>query len=164
MELMKFNFFNTQTLIALIALPLAGLLLHSKIHPEITYLTWILLFDIIIISLLYIFDKTRFYGFILNTTFFVVGVIMHITFLENPAWTDILISMADFSLGYILWIQNKVYGVEKSVKIKEKGNSLNKIPNPPENKKIKKIVQKPTKNISKNPMEKNIKKNELISS
>lgn len=103
----KFNFTNCVLFLAFIALPIAGLMLHLKIHPTLTYLTYILWFDIIIISFLYLFDKTIFYGFVLNTTFFIVGVIAHFQVLGINGLGDVLISISDFSLGYILLELNK---------------------------------------------------------
>jgi hypothetical protein len=101
---MKFNHINLTLLTAFIALPIAGLLLHLKLHSQYTFLTYILLFDIIIITLLYLNKKTIFYGFALNTVFFIVGVIAHLT--VAGGWSDVLIAIPDFSIGYILWIQN----------------------------------------------------------
>lgn len=103
---MKFSHINIILLIGLIALPIAGLMLHLKLHADKTYLTWILLFDIIIITLLYLFNNTRFYGFVLNSVFFTVGVIMHIMYVPGGGLSDILLSIPDFSIGYVLWILN----------------------------------------------------------
>lgn len=105
--MLKLNLNNIFLLIALIALPVAGLLLHLKLHPDLTFLTWILWFDIIVITLLYLWQKTRFYGFALNTTFFVVGVIMHAMYVPGGGITDILISIPDFSIGFALWVLNR---------------------------------------------------------
>ncbi|MEK6906598.1 MAG: hypothetical protein AABW81_03180 [Nanoarchaeota archaeon] len=104
---MKFNFINSIIFTALVALPLAGLMLHLKIHPSLTYLTYILWFDIVIISLLFLFDKTIFYGFVLNSVFFAVGVIAHLTIIGFSTIPDVLIAIPDFSLGYVLWKLNK---------------------------------------------------------
>jgi len=101
---MKFNLTNIILLIAFIALPIAGLMLHLKLHSQYTFLTYILLFDIIIITLLYLNNKTIFYGFALNTVFFIVGIIAHLT--VAGGWSDVLIAIPDFSIGYVLWIQN----------------------------------------------------------
>ncbi|MFH1359178.1 MAG: hypothetical protein ABIH37_04775 [archaeon] len=89
-------------LIALIALPLAGTLIHIKLHNE-TYpwLIYITLFDVIVISLMYLFRKTIFSGFILNTVLFVTGVIAHLT--VAGGWSDVLLAIPDFSIGYVLW-------------------------------------------------------------
>lgn len=119
--MMKFNLENIFLLIALIALPVAGLMLHLKIHPDYGYLTYILLFDIIIISLFYLFDKTRFTGFVLNSVFFVVGVIMHISYVPGGGISDILLSIPDFSIGFVLWRFNEFLAKEKPKKI-EKAN------------------------------------------
>lgn len=114
--MIKFNINNILMLIAFIALPIAGLMLHLKLHPDLTFLTWILWFDIIIISMLYLWEKTRFYGFALNSMFFIVGVIMHLIYVPSGGISDILLSIPDFSLGYILWVLNRnivVSGVKK---------------------------------------------------
>ncbi len=118
MRLIKFDLQNILLLLAFIALPVAGLMLHLKLHPDLTYLTYILWFDIIIISILYLFDKTRFYGFVLNTVFFAVGVIMHIIYVPGGGITDILLSIPDFSIGFVLWRMNKFFGEEKVVDVK----------------------------------------------
>ncbi len=105
--MIKFNLNNIALLIAFVALPVAGLMLHKRLHSELTYLTWILLFDIVVITFLYLSEKTRFYGFILNTVFFIVGVIMHLMYVEGGGISDILLSIPDFSIGFILWKLNE---------------------------------------------------------
>jgi len=100
---MRFNLTNIFLFIALIALPIAGLMLHLKIHSGYHFLTYILLFDIIIISLLYLSNKTIFYGFALNSIFFIVGIIMHLIYIPGGGISDILLSIPDFSIGYALW-------------------------------------------------------------
>lgn len=47
-------------IIALIALPIAGTMLHIKLHKELTWLSYITLFDAVIITLLY-FSKKQFF-------------------------------------------------------------------------------------------------------
>jgi len=115
--MIKLNSVNLILLIALIALPIAGLILHLKLHPNYIFLTYILLFDIVIITLLYLFKKSIFYAFILNTVFFLVGVIMHIIYVTNPI-SDILLSIPDFGIGYVLWKLNKDIEVRSTGKIK----------------------------------------------
>ncbi|MBT4136184.1 hypothetical protein HOD75_01800 [archaeon] len=105
---MKLNTTNIILLIAFIALPIAGLMLHLKLHPDLTFLTYILWFDIIAITLMYLFNKSIFYGFALNSVFFIVGVIMHIMYVPGGGISDILLAIPDFSIGYVLWIQNKI--------------------------------------------------------
>jgi len=90
-------------MIGFVALPIAGLMLHLKLHPDYVWLTYILWFDIIAISLMYLSKKTIFYGFMLNTVFFIVGVIAHATVVPGGGISDILISIPDFSIGYALW-------------------------------------------------------------
>ena len=121
--MMKFDLQNVFLLLALIALPIAGLMLHLKLHADLTYLTYILLFDIVIITLLYLFKKTIFYGFILNTVFFIVGVIMHIIYVPGGGISDILLSIPDFSIGFVLWRLNYSFEEENVVNVK-----TNKIP------------------------------------
>ncbi|MEK6945165.1 MAG: hypothetical protein AABW63_00020 [Nanoarchaeota archaeon] len=104
--MLKFNFQNTVLFGALLAAPIAGLMLHNRIHPTITYLPYILLFDIVIISGLYLFEKTRFSGFVLNSVFFLVGIIMHLTYVPGGGISDILLSIPDFTVGYTLWKLN----------------------------------------------------------
>ena len=87
---------------ALIALPLGSLLVHMKLHSQYTWLTYFVLFDIIIISLMYFSKKTIFYAFILNTTFFITGVIAHLTVAGGIG--DVLMAIPDFAIGYALWV------------------------------------------------------------
>ncbi len=106
MKVIKFNSINILLLLGIIALPVAGLMLHLKLHSDLTFLTYVLLFNIIIIPFLYLFEKTRFYGFILNSVSFVVGVIMHITYVPGGGLSDILLAVPDFAIGYVLWRLN----------------------------------------------------------
>ncbi len=85
----------------LIALPVAALMLHIKLHSDYIWLTWIVLFDAVIISLLFFFRKTIFYGFMLNTTLFITGVIAHLTVAGGIS--DVLLAVPDFAIGYALW-------------------------------------------------------------
>jgi len=125
--MIKLNYLNLILLIGFIALPIAGLMLHLKLHPALTYLTWILWFDIIAITLLYMSNKTLIYGFILNTVFFVVGVIMHLMYVPGGGISDILISIPDFSLGFILWALNKdEYGIKDESIPENKNKKLRK--------------------------------------
>lgn len=100
---MKFNSVNIILFISFVALPVAGLMLHLKIHPNYGYLTWILLFDIVIVSLLYLFESTKFYGFAINSVLFLVGVVMHITYVPGGGISDIVLAIPDFCIGYALW-------------------------------------------------------------
>jgi len=104
--IIKLNFINIILLLAFISLPVAGLMLHLKIHKDLSYLTYILLFDIIIITSFYLFNKTRFYGFVLNTVFFTTGIIAHLTIIGKSTIPDILLAIPDFSIGCVLWILN----------------------------------------------------------
>ena len=104
--MIKLNSNNVLLLLGLIALPVAGLMLHLKLHSDLVFLTYILIFNIAIIPLLYLFDKTRFYGFALNTVSFVVGVIMHVIYVPGGGLSDILLAVPDFAIGYVLWRLN----------------------------------------------------------
>ncbi len=106
MKVIKFDSINILLLLGLIALPVAGLMLHLKLHSDLVFLTYVLLFNIVIIPLLYLFDKTRFYGFALNTVSFVVGVIMHVMYVPGGGISDILLAVPDFAIGYVLWRLN----------------------------------------------------------
>lgn len=117
--MINFNFKNILLLAGLIASPIAGLMLHLRLHSDLVYLTYILWFDITIISLLYLFNKTRFIGFILNTVFFLVGVIMHFTYLGIGGIGDILLAIPGLAIGYILWRDNLEFIAESKVPIKK---------------------------------------------
>jgi len=99
----RFDLIFWVLIIALIALPLAATFLHIKLHPDYKWLIYITLFDTIIITLMYFSRKTIFYGFMLNTVFFIVGVIAHFYVLKMGAINDVLMSIPDFSVGYVLW-------------------------------------------------------------
>ncbi len=104
--MIKLNSNNVLLLLGLIALPVAGLMLHLRLHSDLVFLTYILLFNIVVIPLLYLFNKTRFYGFILNSVSFIVGVIMHATYVPGGGLSDILLAIPDFVIGYVLWRLN----------------------------------------------------------
>ena len=106
MKVIKFNANNILLLLGLITLPVAGLMLHLRLHPEYVFLTYILLFNIIIIPLLYLFDKTRIYAFLLNSVSFAVGAIMHGIYLGVGGIGDMLMGIPDFAIGYVLWRLN----------------------------------------------------------
>ena len=105
MKLIKLNSLNLIVLAGLFALPISALLLHLRLHPNIAWVTYLVLFDIVVISLLFLFKKTVFLAFMLNSLFFIAGVMAHIIFVSD-AYTDILISIAGFSLGYVLFSLN----------------------------------------------------------
>ena len=106
MKVIKFNANNVLLLLGLIALPIAGLMLHLRLHPEYGFLTYILIFNIAIIPLLYLFEKTRIYAFLLNSVSFAVGAVMHGVYLGVGGISDILMGVPDFVIGYILWRLN----------------------------------------------------------
>lgn len=100
------NNLSLALLLGLVALPVAATLLHIKLHPQYVFLTYIALFDAIAITLLYLFRKTIFLGFILNTVLFIAGIIAHLKYVPGGGLTDILLSIPDFSIGYALWSLN----------------------------------------------------------
>ena len=106
MKVIKFNANNILLLLGLIALPVAGLMLHLRLHPDIVFLTYILIFNIAIIPFLYLFDKTRIYAFLLNSVSFAVGAVMHGIYLGTGGIGDILMGIPDFAIGYVLWRLN----------------------------------------------------------
>lgn len=97
----RFNLLFWILIAGLIALPLGSLLIHLKLHAQYTWLTYLVLFDIIVITALYFSKKTIFYAFILNSVFFIAGVIAHLT--VAGGWGDVLMAIPDFSIGYALW-------------------------------------------------------------
>ena len=107
-ERRRFDFMFWILLIALIALPLAATFLHIRLHNEkYPWLVYITGFDMIVISLLYFSRRTIFYGFMLNTVFFIAGVIARFYALGFGGINDVLISIPDFAVGYALWREYK---------------------------------------------------------
>ena len=106
MKVIKFNSVNILLLLGIIALPVAGLMLHLRLHPEYVFLTYVLLFNIIVIPFLYLFEKTRIYAFLLNSVSFAVGAIMHGAYLGVGGIGDMLMGIPDFAIGYVLWRLN----------------------------------------------------------
>ena len=105
--MIKLNLNNVLLLLGLIAVPVAGLMLHLRIHPDYVFLTYILIFNIVIIPLLFLFKKTMFYGFVLNSVSFIVGIIMHLSYVGVNGISDILMGIPDFAIGFVLWRLNK---------------------------------------------------------
>ncbi|MDD5416690.1 MAG: hypothetical protein PHU12_01815 [Candidatus Aenigmarchaeota archaeon] len=89
-------------LLALFSLAMSGVLLHLKIHPTITWLLPLALFDAIIITLMFYFEKTKIYGFWLNTLFGLVGIIFHLQTSVTGTMSDNAIMLADVLIGYVL--------------------------------------------------------------
>lgn len=97
-------------LIALIMLPLSATLIHLHVHGDIQWLLYLALFDTVIITGMFMFDKTRIYGFWLNTLVGLGGVIYHAQFSFIGTLSDNMIIIADICIGYALLLafQEKV--------------------------------------------------------
>ena len=89
-------------LIALFLLPISAVLLHLKVHPDITWLLPIAIFDAVVITALYLHDKTRIYGFWLNTLLGLTGIIFHLQFSVIGTLADNAIMLSDMLIGYAL--------------------------------------------------------------
>ncbi|MBU3897047.1 MAG: hypothetical protein KJ697_03905 [Nanoarchaeota archaeon] len=91
-------------LLALFLLPMSAVLLHLKVHPTITWLLPLALFDAIIITLLFYWDKTKTYGFWANTILGLVGIIFHLQTSVMGTMADNAIMLADMLVGYVLYV------------------------------------------------------------
>ncbi|MBU3904770.1 MAG: hypothetical protein KJ906_01310 [Nanoarchaeota archaeon] len=88
--------------LALFLLPMSAVLLHLKVHPDITWLLPLALFDAFVITALYLSDKTRIYGFWLNTLIGLGGVIAHLQYSVVGTMADNAIMLSDIMIGYAL--------------------------------------------------------------
>ena len=100
-------------LLALFLLPMSAVLLHLKIHPDITWLLPLALFDAFIITTLFFWDKTKVYGFWLNTILGIAGIIGHLQFDVIGTLADNAILGADILIGFVLF--TTIYDVKKKV-------------------------------------------------
>ena len=96
------NKLQISLLIALFLLPVSAVFLHMKVHPDITWLLPLAIFDAIVITALYLHDKTRIYGFWLNTLLGVTGVIFHLQYSIMGTLADNAIMISDVLIGYAL--------------------------------------------------------------
>ncbi len=96
------NKLQISLLIALIMLPLSGALIHLKVHPDIQWLLYLTLFDAIVVTGLFVFNKTRIYGFWINTILGLAGVIYHAQFSLVGTLSDTMLIVADVMIGYAL--------------------------------------------------------------
>lgn len=90
-------------LLALFFLPAAATLIHFKIHAKVLWLPYLTLFDAVVVTTLFCFKRTAVYAFFLNTIFVIVGIGFHLKFLPG-GWSDIMISLTDLFLGYVLYV------------------------------------------------------------
>ncbi len=90
-------------LVALFMLPASATLIHGYVHPTITWIHYVTIFDAVVVTALFYFNKTRASGFWLNTVLALVGIIYHITFSPLQTLSDSMIIVADFAIGYALY-------------------------------------------------------------
>mgnify|MGYP001597639454 CR=1 FL=1 len=88
-------------LAGLISMPISAIFIHTKIHSQIPWLIYIGLFDLIIISLLFMSEKTKVYGFWLNAALAIAGIFFH---LDYKAYSDVFLGIADISIGLALYL------------------------------------------------------------
>jgi hypothetical protein len=98
---MCFNL-KTTLLIALLLLPLSATLIHAHVHPDVQWVFYFTLFDVIVITALFAFERTKMYGFWLNTIFGAVGLIYHLQTSIIGTLSDQMIIFADLLIGYAL--------------------------------------------------------------
>ncbi len=98
----KLNKLQITLLIALMLLPLSATLIHSHVHATIEWVFWLTLFDTVIVTVLYVFDKTRIYAFWLNTLIAFAGIVYHAQFNFMGTLSDSLLCVADILIGYAL--------------------------------------------------------------
>lgn len=90
-------------LAALFLLPASAALIHSIVHPTVIWVLYVCVFDAIVVTALFYFDKTRPYGFWLNTGLAAAAIIYHATFSLIQTLSDNMIVVADFAIGYALY-------------------------------------------------------------
>ena len=89
---------------ALVMLPLSAILIHGHVHPDIEWVYWFTLFDVIAITGLYLYPPTRTFAFWLNTVFGLAGIFYHATFSFMGTLADSMIILADVAVGYVLYV------------------------------------------------------------
>ena len=102
--MLKMDNVQKSLLIAMFLLPMSAVLLHMKVHSDITWLLPIVLFDAFVITALYLNDKTRIYGFWLNTLLGLTGVIFHLQLSVFGTAADNAILLSDMMIGYALLV------------------------------------------------------------
>jgi len=96
------NKLQVSLLIALIMLPLSATLIHLHVHGDIQWLMYLTIFDTVVITGLFIYSKTRIYGFWLNTLIGLSGIIYHAQFSFMGTLSDSMIILADVCIGFAL--------------------------------------------------------------
>ena len=109
-------------LIALVMLPLSAIMIHGHVHPDIEWVYWFALFDVIVITGLYLYPKTTVYGFWLNTIFGAAGIFYHATFSLMGTLSDSMIILADLAVGYVLYVYltQGILKAQKKIKRRKK--------------------------------------------
>lgn len=97
-------------LAALFLMPAAATLLHQRLHPDLVFLTYITLFDAIIITGLFIKRSTIQTAFILNTILCGAGLYHLVMKLDAGiiasimyGLTDVMFVAVDFFIGLALY-------------------------------------------------------------
>ena len=94
----------------LFLMPAAATLLHGKLHPQISWLMLVTLFDAVIVTILMARKQTIEYGFYLNTLLAVAG--LYHFFMKTDAGiavaimtglTDVMFVAVDFLAGLALY-------------------------------------------------------------
>lgn len=97
-------------LAALFLMPMSATLLHNKIHPNISWIAYITLFDAIIVTILMARKQTTEYGFYLNSLLALTG--LYHFFMKTDAGiltaimtglTDVMFVVVDFLIGFSLY-------------------------------------------------------------
>lgn len=97
-------------LAALFLMPAAATLLHQRLHPNLVFLTYITLFDAIIITALFAKKSTVNTAFVLNTILAGAGLYHLVMKLDSGivtsmmyGLTDVLFVAVDFFIGLALY-------------------------------------------------------------
>lgn len=97
-------------LAALFLMPVVATLLHQRLHPNLTFLTYITLFDAIIITALFIKKSTVNTAFVLNTILCGAALYHLVIYLERGilasimgGLTDVMFAAVDFFIGLALY-------------------------------------------------------------
>ncbi len=95
------NKIHAALLAALVLLPLSSLIVHMHVHQD--FPMWAVGFtvvDIVVITALLAYSKTKTYGFWLNAVFCIVGMIYHAQYSLMGTLSDNLTLLADLLIGY----------------------------------------------------------------
>jgi len=107
------NKLQISSLIALVMLPLSGTLIHLHVHPQLEWLLYLTIFDTIAVTLLFLHDKLRIYGFWINTVIGLGGIIYHAQFSLMGTLSDSMLILADVLIGYSLLLAFEKKGRKK---------------------------------------------------